>query len=123
MARETREVLVCDLCGSDKEVMVVAVSVDGAEQSGELCAEHRQALQEAIAGILPGLAPTQPEAPAQQAAPRRSKSATSAATKLADKLAERRRTPKRKVTCPHCGLEMSIQNLGRHIAAKHPGVE
>jgi hypothetical protein len=121
MARETREVLVCDLCGSDKEVMVVAISVDGVEQSNELCAEHRQALQEAIAGILPGLAPAQAEAeaPAQRPARRRGKSATSAASKLA----EQRRTPKRKVTCPHCGLEMSIQNLGRHIAAKHPGIE
>jgi hypothetical protein len=122
MARETREVLVCDLCGSDKDVMAVAVSVDGAEQSGELCAEHRQALQEAVAGILPGFAPAQVQAPApapeRPAAPRRSKSASAAS-----KIAESRRTPKRKVTCPHCGVEMSIQNLGRHIAAKHPGSE
>jgi transcription elongation factor Elf1 len=120
MARQMREVLVCDVCGSEREVTVVAVTMDGAEQTVELCAEHRLALQEAVASILPGF-PSLPPAPGPEqqpgAAPRK------AATRTRRKRAERQQTSKRKETCPHCGLEMSVQNLGRHIAAKHPGSE
>jgi hypothetical protein len=117
MARQTREVLVCDVCGSEKDVAVVTVTTDGTEQSVELCAEHRLALQEAVASILTGSPSLTAPEPAQQPGAAPSK----AATRARRKRAERQPTSKGKETCPHCGLEMSVQNLGRHIAAKHPG--
>jgi transcription elongation factor Elf1 len=116
MAKEMREVLVCDVCGSEQDVAVVAITLDGAEQSGELCAVHRQALQQAVADILPGSTASRPARAAQPAAAG-GRTAKRAARKRAE---QRQGTPKRQVTCPHCGLEMSVQNLSRHIAAKHP---
>jgi hypothetical protein len=101
MAREIREVLVCDVCGSDKDVAAVTLTVDGGKQNGELCAEHRRALDEAVAGILGGARPK-------------------ATKRVAAKRTQQRGSTARPVTCPHCGVEMSVQNLSRHIAAKHP---
>jgi transcription elongation factor Elf1 len=119
MSREMREVLVCDVCGGEREVAAVAVTLDGAEQTVDLCSEHQLALQEAVASIMPGFPSTPAPGPAQPPAVAPSK----AARRATRKRAERQRTSKRKETCPHCGLEMSVQNLGRHIAAKHPGSE
>jgi transcription elongation factor Elf1 len=118
MAKEMREVLVCDVCGSEQDVAVVAITLDGAEQSGELCAEHRQALQQAVADILPASTTSRPARAAQPATA--VGRAAKRAARAARKRVERQGTPKRQVTCPHCGLEMSVQNLSRHIAAKHP---
>jgi transcription elongation factor Elf1 len=120
MAKEMREVLVCDVCGSEEEVSVVAVTVDGSEQRGELCGEHQQVLQEALAGVLPGLTSAPPQRPAQPAGVARGEAPARPARKRG---AERQRAPKRRETCPHCGVEMSVQNLGRHIAARHPDAE
>jgi hypothetical protein len=117
VAREIREVVMCDVCGSEKEVTTVAVAVDGTEQSGELCAEHREALMKAVADILPEPQAVPAQRPARQASAARGK----AAKRSAGKRAERQSTP--RPSCPHCGVEMSIQNLSRHIAAKHPATE
>jgi transcription elongation factor Elf1 len=119
MARETREVLVCDVCGSDKDVAVVAVTMNGAQQSAELCAEHRKAVREALARVLPALTPAPPQRPTKRAGA----SGRKAPTPAADKIVEGQRASKRTATCPHCGREMSVQNLGRHIASSHPGAE
>jgi ribosome-binding protein aMBF1 (putative translation factor) len=136
MARVTREVVVCDVCGSEADVATVTVAVDGAEQSAELCAVHRQHLQEAVAGVLRTLtAAEQPAAEqpaAEQPAPaRRGRKTAAGRTPAARPAAARTSTtrtrtapPGRRMpttTCPHCGLELGVQNLGRHIAAKHPG--
>jgi len=119
MAREMREVLVCDTCGSENDVAAVAITVDGAEQSGELCAEHRRALKEAVVGILPGPTTSRPKGAAQQTGAAGGR----AAKQVAVKRVEQPGTAKRQATCPHCGLEMSVQNLSRHVAARHPGPE
>jgi len=119
MAREMREVLVCDTCGSENDVAAVAVTVDGVEQGGDFCAEHRQALKDAIAGILSKPPTSQPKGAGQQtgAASRRP------AKRVASKRVGRAAPTKRLATCPQCGLEMSVQNLSRHIAARHPSTE
>jgi transcription elongation factor Elf1 len=108
MARVTRGVVVCDVCGSEADVATVTVAIDGAEQRAELCTAHRQHLQEAVAGVLRTLTAAEQPAAAQPAPARRARTAPTG-----------RRMP--TTTCPHCGLELGVQNLGRHIAAKHPG--
>jgi ribosome-binding protein aMBF1 (putative translation factor) len=129
MARVTREVVVCDVCGSEADVATVTVAIDGAEQSAELCAAHRQHLQEAVAGVLRTLTAAEQPA-AEQPAPARRGPKTAAGRTPAARRAARTsagRTPTAPTgrrmpttTCPHCGRELGVQNLGRHIAAKHP---
>jgi transcription elongation factor Elf1 len=110
MARVTREVVVCDVCGSEADVATVTVAIDGAGQSAELCSAHRQHLQEAVAGVLRTLTAAEQPALAQ---PGRKTAAGRTPTAPTG-----RRMP--TATCPHCGRELGVQNLGRHIAAKHP---
>jgi len=124
MARVMREVLVCDVCGGEEGVVAVTVALDGAEQSAELCAEHRRQLQEAVAGILGEGAGSRPRRRPRRAAvgdardgtrTTRKRAAAATAAKGASRRSQMPRT-----TCPHCGLEMGVQNLSRHITAKHP---
>jgi transcription elongation factor Elf1 len=117
MGRVMREVLVCDVCGSEEDVAAVSVTLDGAEQTSELCAEHRRQLQEAVSGIMAGSAPSRPTRRARKTADR----AATAGTPPAEEGVAPQRGRMPRATCPHCNLEMSVQNLGRHIAAKHPG--
>jgi hypothetical protein len=112
--------VVCDVCGTEADVATVTVAIDGAQQSAELCAAHRQHLREAVAGVLQTLtaagqpAPGQPAA--EQPAPvRRGRKTAAGRTPTAP---TGRRMP--TTTCPHCGRDLGVQNLGRHIAAKHP---
>jgi hypothetical protein len=121
MARVTREVLMCDVCGSEADVATVTVAIDGAEQSAELCAAHRQHLREAMAGVLRTLTaegePATEQPAAKPPAPaRRGRKTAAGRTPTAP---TGRRMP--TTTCAHCGRELGVQNLGRHIAAKHPG--
>jgi transcription elongation factor Elf1 len=128
VARVTREVVVCDVCGSEADVAPVTVAIDGAAQNAELCGAHRQQLQEAVAAVL--RASAEPEAPAEPPVPARrgrkrvaspapAAPATRTATARTPTAPTGRRMP--TATCPHCGRELGVQNLGRHIAAKHPG--
>jgi hypothetical protein len=116
MARVTREVVVCDVCGSEADVATVTVAIDGAEQSAELCAAHRQHLRDAVAGVLRTLTAEGQPAAEQPAPARRGRKTAAGRTPTAP---TGRRMP--TTTCPHCGRELGVQNLGRHIAAKHPG--
>jgi predicted nucleic acid-binding Zn ribbon protein len=127
MARVTRELVVCDVCGSEQDVAAVTVAVDGAEQAAELCSAHRQQLRDAVAGVLGGSTVTTGRrsrpgrkaagpAPARKRAEAKRATETPAAAKPAGSAASR--MP--RTTCPHCGMEMGVQNLSRHIAAKHP---
>jgi hypothetical protein len=124
MARVMREVAVCVVCGSEQDVVAVTVAVDGAQQNPELCAVHRTQLREALAGVLgsPGAtAGRPPTRRGRKAAAGRAPAGKRAAPKAATRkvtAAGRSRMP--RTTCPHCGLEMGVQNLSRHIAAKHP---
>lgn len=125
MARVMREVLVCDACGGEDDVAAVTVTLDGADQSAELCAEHRQKLQEAVAGILSGVAPSRPGRRPPKTAARGAQVQTRtthelAARATAAKVGGARRGRMPRTTCPHCGREMGVQNLSRHITAKHP---
>jgi len=125
MARVTRELLVCDVCGAEDDVAAMTVAIDVAEQTVELCASHRQQLRDAVAGVL-SAAGKGAEAESVRrgrkaaAATRRATAKVAARTVVAGEPAEgpSRRMP--TATCPHCGRELGVQNLGRHIAAKHP---
>jgi len=127
---------VCDVCGSEADVATVTVAIDRAEQSAELCAAHRQRLQEAVAGVLRTLTaaeqpPADQPAAAQPGPARRGRKTAAGRAPAAQPAAARTSTtPTRTAptgrrmptaTCPHCGLELGVQNLGRHIAAKHAG--
>jgi predicted nucleic acid-binding Zn ribbon protein len=126
MARVMRELVVCDVCGSDQDVAAVSMVVDGGEQTAELCAAHRQNLQEAVAGVLGGSTATTRRRgrPARKSAePSARKGAQgkrAAKTLAAGASAGRAASRMPRTTCPHCGMEMGVQNLSRHIAAKHP---
>jgi transcription elongation factor Elf1 len=115
MARVTREVVVCDVCGTEADVATVTVAIDGAQQSAELCPAHRQHLREAVAGVLQTLTAAGQPIAEQPAPVRRGRKTAAARTPTAP---TGRRMP--TTTCPHCGRELGVQNLGRHIAAKHP---
>jgi hypothetical protein len=124
MARVMREVAVCDVCGSEQDVVAVTVAVDGAQQNPELCAVHRTQLREALAGVLGAAGATAGRPPTRRGrkaaagrAPAGKRAAPKAATR---KVTASGRTRMPRTTCPHCGLEMGMQNLSRHIAAKHP---
>jgi hypothetical protein len=126
MAKVMREVLVCDVCGAEEGVAAVIVAVDGGERSAELCAAHRQQLQEAVAGVLGAAEPSRPGRRARRAAAGGAAAGPRAPRKRAVRAREARkggaarqgRMP--RTTCPHCGMEMGVQNLSRHITAKHP---
>jgi len=125
MARRKHEVLVCDVCGSDDDVTAVTVTVDGAERRAELCAAHRQQLQQAVAGLLGTAEPSRPGRRARKIVAGGAAAGTRATPKRAARVAEARKGTARNArmpttTCPHCGVEMGVQNLSRHIAAKHP---
>jgi hypothetical protein len=122
MARMMREVVVCDVCGSDQNVATVSVALNGEQQTADLCATHGGQLREAVAGVLGG---TTGET-ARLTRRRRGRKAA-AGQAVATKGAPRRATaaaakPSRmpRTTCPHCGMDMGVQNLSRHVAAKHP---
>jgi len=101
------------------------VAIDGAERTVELCAPHRRQLRDAVAGVL-GAAGNGAEGESGRrgrkaaAAGRRATAKVAAPTVGAREPAEgpARRMP--TATCPHCGRELGVQNLSRHIAAKHP---
>jgi transcription elongation factor Elf1 len=114
MAKVTRELLVCDVCGAEDDVAAVTVAIDGAEQTVELCASHRQQLRDAVAGVL-GAAGKGAEGESVRRG-RKAATPTVAARERAESRGRRMPT----ATCPHCGRELGVQNLGRHIAAKHP---
>jgi transcription elongation factor Elf1 len=124
MARVMREVAVCDVCGSEQDVAAVSVAVDGAQQNPELCAVHRTQLRQALAGVL-GASDATTGRPATRRGRKAAAGGAPAGKRATRKTATRKdtataRTRMPRTTCPHCGLEMGVQNLSRHIAAKHP---
>jgi hypothetical protein len=126
MAKVMREVDVCDVCGREENVTTVAMALDGEQQTADLCATHRQQLQEAVAGVLG--AATRETIGETVRRPRRRGRKTAAGRTATAKRTPRgsattgspKRSPMPRTTCPHCGVEMGVQNLSRHIAAKHP---
>jgi transcription elongation factor Elf1 len=123
MAKAMREVVVCDVCGAEDNVTAVAVAFDGEEQGADLCETHRQQLRQVVAAALGSAAPETAQGSGRRVAPSRSAGRRAAGKRASRKSGATASTPTSRMprtTCPHCGMEMGVQNLSRHITANHP---
>jgi transcription elongation factor Elf1 len=121
MAKMMREVVVCDVCGGEESVATVTIALDGEQQTADVCGLHCGQLQDAVAGVLGGGAAATGRPRARRG--RKVEAGRALAAKRPPRRAGRTGSTKSRMprtTCPHCGMEMGVQNLSRHIAAKHP---